>query len=405
MTKIGIIGGGASGIMAAITAARQGAQVTIFEHNSSLGKKILATGNGKCNFSNLNQNDNNYFSEHMEFPEKIIKQFTPQNTIAFFESIGMMVKDKNDYLYPATMQASTVLELLLLELGKQKVKIVTGIQILEISKKKNEFQMKTADSIFNMDKVILCCGSKASPKTGSDGSGYEYARKFGHTIVKPLPALVQVKCQGNYFKGISGVRTQANVSLFINGVYKDSNLGELQLTDYGISGIPVFQISRHIAKALERKEKVDVYIDFLPEVGMEQLSDFLEKRKNLSGDKTIEEFLCGLFQKKIIAMILKEYKLKSSRKIKEFSLEELKKLFMWIKKFYVQVIGTNSFEQAQICLGGVNVDEVDEKMQSKIVSGLYFAGEILDVDGKCGGYNLQWAWTSGYVAGFYGAKE
>ncbi|NTV79186.1 MAG: aminoacetone oxidase family FAD-binding enzyme [Clostridiales bacterium] len=288
---------------------------------------------------------------------------------------------------------------------KQNVKIVTVIQILEISKKKNEFQMKTADSIFNMDKVILCCGSKASPKTGSDGSGYEYARKFGHTIVKPLPALVQVKCQGNYFKGISGVRTQANVSLFINGVYKDSDLGELQLTDYGISGIPVFQISRHIAQALERKEKVDVYIDFLPEVGMEQLSDFLEKRKNLSGDKTIEEFLCGIFQKKIIAMILKEYKLKSSRKIKEFSLEELEKLFMWIKKFFVQVIGTNSFEQAQICLGGVNVDEVDEKMQSKIVSGLYFAGEILDVDGKCGGYNLQWAWTSGYVAGFYGAKE
>jgi len=404
--NVGIIGGGASGIMAAITAARLGAQVTIFEHNNRIGKKILATGNGKCNFSNLNQDENSYFSEQMSFPEQILKQFTPLQSVDFFESIGMLIKVKNDYLYPATMQASTVLDLLNLELEKQKVVIVTDIQITDIRKNTNKdgFLIQTAEKNWEMDRIILCCGSKASPKTGSDGSGYRLAEKFGHNIVKPLPALVQVKCKENFFKIISGVRTLANVSLYINGALKDSDLGELQLTDYGISGIPVFQISRHISRSLEQKEKLEVFIDFFPDITNEHLQLFLENRKNMFQDRTIEEFFCGIMQKKLTTMILKEYNMAPSRKIRDISLSELEKLFIWIKKFPVKVIGTNSFDQAQICMGGVSVDKIDTKMQSKIVSDLYFAGEIVDVDGKCGGYNLQWAWSSGYVAGMNAAK-
>ena len=406
MKKIGVIGGGASGIMAAITAARMGAQVTIFEHNSRIGKKILATGNGKCNFSNLNQDENNYFSEQMSFPENILKQFTPVQTVAFFESIGMLIKEKNNYLYPATMQASTVLELLSLELEKQKVAIVTDTQITDIQKntKKDGFVINTMEKTWEMDRIILSCGSKASPKTGSDGSGYKLAERLGHSIIKPLPALVQVKCKGNYFKSISGVRTLANVSLSINGKLIDSDLGELQLTDYGISGIPVFQISRHISRALEQREKIDVFIDFLPDIKNEQLLLFLENRINIFKDRSLEDFFCGILQKKLITMILKEYNMASSHKMRDLSLADMEKLFLWIKKFPVSVTGTNSFDQAQICLGGVSVDKIDTKMQSQIVRDLYFAGEMVDVDGKCGGYNLQWAWSSGYVAGMNAAK-
>ena len=398
--KVVIIGGGASGMMAAVTAASNGAEVTVIEHKDRIGKKILATGNGRCNYTNLVQKPECYHSDNPEFVWKVYEQFDVKKTLEFFEEIGVYAKEKNGYVYPNSEQASAVLDALRMELERLHVKIMTETNCSEIRKAKNGFRTVTDKGIFSSDAVILSTGSKASPVTGSDGSGYTLAKQFGLHIVPVLPALVQLRCKEKFYKSISGVRTQAEVSVYADGHFLGKDTGELQLTNYGISGIPVFQISRYAAKALYKKKNVCAVINFMPELTDSEFEKMLRQRIVMRPTKTMEEFFTGLFNKKLSELWLSLCHINRRIQVGNLTENEIQKLIKIIRQFETEVIETNGFEQAQICCGGIDTREVNPKtMEVSGISGLYLTGELLDVDGICGGYNLQWAWSSGYVAG------
>lgn len=254
--KVAVVGGGASGMMAAISAAGEGAEVTLFEKNDRVGKKILATGNGKCNFSNKVMSADCFYGTGSVQVEKYLQRFGTADTIHFFEQLGMRVKDRNGYLYPASEQASTVLDVLCMELARRKITVKTQSGVKSIRKENEKLEIRTAAKESSLwDAVILTCGGLASPKTGSNGDGLYMARALGHDIVTPVPALTALRCEGDFWKSITGVRCEAKIDLVVDGETVLGESGELQFTDYGISGIPVFQISREAAYALEARKK------------------------------------------------------------------------------------------------------------------------------------------------------
>lgn len=400
---IGVVGGGAAGMAAAIWAARSGAEVTILEHMDRVGKKILSTGNGKCNLTNQNLSSDYFHSENLEFADQILVQFGLEETIRFFLELGIYTKNRNGGLYPYSEQASAVLDVLRMELKKRKVSIQCGVKIKEIKAQKG-FLIITENSRMHFDRVILASGSRAAAATGSDGSGYQFARAFGHKIIKPLPALTQLKSDAKWLKGTQGVRCDAKVSLYIEGQKRVEDRGELQLVEYGISGIPVFQISGLAARALDRGEKTDVLIDFLPDFSRDYLKSFLINRLQASPHKTMEEAFIGLFNKKMIPFLLKVSDFKMNDMACCFNDVQIEKLIQCMKECRISISETNGFQNAQTCTGGVDTHEISQYMESRLVPGLFFAGEVVDVDGLCGGYNLQWAWSTGYVAGKSAAK-
>ena len=405
--KIGIMGAGASGMFAAVTAAKLGADVTLIEKKDRVGKKILATGNGKCNFTNRFLKNSDYNSQYKNIYIDYISQFDQKDTISFFESIGMLIKEKNGYCYPRSEQASTVLDLLRLQLKTFGVKVLTDCCPVTIQKKKKNFEviLKNNKKLY-FDRIILACGSFAGEKAKDNFSGYNYARDFGHTIIPVVPSLVQVRAKGKEFKAISGVRCEATVSLYIDNKMVAGETGELQLTDYGISGIPVFQLSRHVSYGVYEKKKIKAIIDFLPEYTMEEWLSFVSNKwEQTDKNITIEEFFQGFLNKKLNLMFLKLSGLKSELPLKQLNFSKVIAAFQHMKCWEIEVEGTNPYENAQVCAGGVSLEEVTANLESKLVPGLFFAGELLDVDGRCGGYNLQWAWTSGYISGKNAASK
>lgn len=416
MRQIVIIGGGAAGMMAAITARRAGAHVVILEQKDRVGKKILSTGNGRCNFTNTYQMPDCYRSQNESFPWKVVEAFPAEKTVAFFDELGIYAKDRNGYLYPNSDQAASVLDVLRMELARLQVEVHTEERVRKITPDgKKHFQICTETGVWQADAVIVTAGSKAAPNTGSDGSGYELARQLGHKIIPVVPALVQLQCKEKFYKTLSGVRVQGKVSVVsgndrtLNGKQGDGrnggkllaeDTGELQLTGYGISGIPVFQVSRYAAYALQEKRSVTAVLDFLPELSEKEVYELFQKRIRNHPERTPEELFTGLFPKKLSQVIIQEAGLIRQKACGTFQKKEISRLVSLVKAFRTEVTKTNSFEQAQICAGGVDTCELNSStMESKKVPGLYFAGEIVDVDGICGGYNLQWAWSSGYVAG------
>lgn len=395
--RVCIVGGGAAGMMAAIIAAREGAAVTVLEHNEKTGKKILATGNGRCNLTNLYQDASCYHSQERNLAWEVLEQFDVQKTIRFFSELGIYTKNKNGGLYPSSMQASSVQELLEMEARYRKVKIkcrehVTGIQVLQEAAKP-VFQVKTETWSYEADAVILACGSKASAIEGADGSGYTLAKSLGLKVIKPLPALVPLKGKGTYFTKWAGTRVEGKVILKAGAQILDTAEGELQLTDYGISGIPVFQLSSQAARLLDSNVPVSVELDFLPDFDEKGLEEFLKRRENACPYKTQKELLTGLLPKKL-ADVLSEGK------------TDRKTLVQRIKRFAVEIKGTKAFDMAQVCSGGVSLTEINPKtMECRKIPGIYLAGELLDTDGICGGYNLQWAWSSGACAGYAASKR
>lgn len=389
--QVVITGAGASGMMAAIMAARNGAAVTVLEQNEKPGKKICATGNGKCNFSNLVMPEDAYRGTHPEFVKDAFAQFSVKDTVEFFKELGIFPLDRNGYLYPRSNQAQSVVDVLCMEASHLGVKIKTNEQVTAIETAKNgkKFQVLTKGWHYEADALILANGSKASSISGSDGSGYELAKKMGHRIIPVYPALTALKCKGPAFKTWAGVRTEGKVSLFINGKFHKSERGELQLTEYGISGIPVFQISTYAIRAVHEGKKVELRVDFLPELTEEETRELLHARKKACPYKNEKELLVGLFPEKLSKVLTSQ-----------------KHLLSAIKEFPLEVQDGMSFFQAQVCSGGVDTSQVNtHTMESKLCRNLYFAGELLDIDGTCGGYNLQWAWSSGVAAGIHAAKE
>lgn len=398
--KVGIIGGGASGCMAAIMAADAGAEVTVLEKNDKLGKKILMTGNGKCNFSNLSFSNACYYSAHKERAQAVFEQFTPADTVTFFEQLGMRVRNRGGYLYPASEQASTVAKVLQYALEERSVRIIYQAIVKRVAKEKGVFTVRCQDgSCYRFDRLIIACGGQASPKTGSDGSGCYLAGQFGHTVVPLVPALVQLRCEGGFFPDIAGIRCDARLQLIVDGNVAGQERGELQVTEYGISGIVVFQLSRMAAYALAQGQQTRMSIDLLPDVDQTALAEFARQRYERYRHRTVEGFFTGILQEKWISYFAKLHGFLPTDRMEKHTLKQVQKLLFHMKCFQVTVTGTNSFQNAQVTAGGIRLEEVTDQLESRLTDGLYLAGELLDVDGKCGGYNLQWAWSSGYTAG------
>lgn len=404
MKKIIIVGAGASGMTAAIAAARQGAHVTVLEKMEKPGKKLLITGNGRCNLTNRDLSiENDYRGAGEDFVKQVLEQFTVEDTLAFFGELGLLTRDRNGYIYPYTDQAGTVLELLLQEMRRLKIKMKYGESVTEIQKTAAGFLVHTAAWSYPCDHVILCTGGKAAPRTGSDGSGYALAASCGHSIKPVYPALVPLKAGGDLPRMLSGTRNQAALSLEIDGKIRHREEGELQWTDYGVSGIVVFQLSRFAAAALAKKRKVRLHIDLMPEYTAEEIKELLVQKDERFPEETAQELLTGILKKKTAAALVKKAGKKAcSEKGQDF----FRTALSFLKDLTLEITGTKSFDMAQVCAGGVPAAEVSAKtLESLKMPGLYLAGELLDVDGICGGYNLQWAWSSGYTAGCRAGRE
>ena len=405
--EIIVVGGGASGMMAAIQAARRGAFVTILEHMEAPCKKLLATGNGKCNYTNKAQGLDKYYGENPAFVLPVLEQFDVSNTLDFFQSCGVYPKDKNGYIYPYSEQAASVKQILLMEAARLKIKIICNCGIRSIKKEKNRFIFNTKDGIYSSDCCILATGGKTLRASGSDGSGFLYLDNFRHHIIDVVPGLVGLQGKQAFFKDIAGIRAGISLKLYIDNQEKAAEKGELQLTNYGISGIVVFQISRIANRALAEHKNVHVKLNFLPEFSKEETKKVLSAcMYETTDNRSCEQALIGLFPNKLIPVLLQEAKINAQAESKKLSALELDQLTRQIRQFRVDITGWNNFDTAQVTAGGVDTNEIDNySLESKLESGLYFAGEMIDIDGICGGYNLQWAWSSGYVAGLHAATE
>lgn len=395
-----VIGAGASGMMAAITAARRGKSVAILERMNKPGKKILATGNGKCNFTNDNM-DTSCFHGNIQLIQSVLSRFSKEEALSFFHEIGIWPKEKNGYYYPNSGQAASVAEALKHELDRLQVPVYLEQEVFDLFPDKYGFRIKTVQTSYTCRNVIIASGLLAAPKLGSDGSMFSLIKELGHRFVPVLPALCGFYAKGMQFSKVAGVRCDANLTLKIDGNTAATEQGELQLADYGISGIPVFQISSPAVRALYEKKSVTVVIDFLPDISLETLNtEFAMRIGKCETDENADWLLRGLLNQKLIPVLLKYAGIRSDEPLKNISLEKLERLSAGIHDYPVTLEKVRDFEFAQVCIGGIRTEEINEKtLESRLLSGLYFAGEILDVDGICGGYNLQWAWSSGYVAG------
>lgn len=393
-----VLGGGASGCMAAISAAENQTRVLILEHKDKIGKKILATGNGKCNFTNADIRGQ-YYRGNTELAMDVIARFGKEDTLAFFREIGVYPFCKNGYYYPYSQTAASVVEALSGELDRRGVRVECSVTISAIEHTKYGFCLMAGNKRYQCRKLILATGLLASPKLGSDGSALDLIKSLGHRFTPIVPALCAFYADGFAFRQAAGVRTDAKVTLYVEKKKVAEDSGEIQLTDYGVSGIPVFQISRFASRSLYEKKKVTLTMDFCPIMEEETLREELTRRLK-KGNISLLQILNGLFPNKLIHAIIAYAQLDHKTLATDLKKEELQRLIQSIKCCEVTLDKPREYEFAQVCAGGIRSNEIDRHtLASAIVPGLYFCGELLDVDGICGGYNLQWAWSSGKVAG------
>ena len=394
--KVIVIGGGASGMVCAIRLARRGINVEIVEKNSSVCKKVLITGNGKCNYFNSDISVNHYRSNNTQFLDNIITNDNINKVIEFFNNIGIVPRIKNGYYYPYSNTAATIKNLLLLECIRLNIKITTDTIVKDIIKN-DKFILKTNNDDIICDKVVLSVGSIASIK--DEYNGYNILKKLGHNIIKPLPALVMLEGGGNYFKDWAGIRVDASVSLYENNKYIDKQIGEVQLTNYGISGICIMNLSGRVSRIIDNKSRASLKINFIPFIDKNDGYNYLDNRNKLLKGKTIIEMLESIINYKLLYVILKICHIDNNLTWDMLSDDKKNILVDNIFNFNFDIKCTKDFLSAQVVSGGVSLDEVTEKLESKKIKGLYITGELLDVDGDCGGYNLGFAWISGMIVG------
>jgi predicted Rossmann fold flavoprotein len=403
-----IIGGGAAGMIAAIAARRNGADVTILERNSRIGRKILATGNGRCNLTNVNIDVSKYHGRNPKFIYGAISRFNYDMTIDFFESLGIAPKVEDEgKVFPMSGQASSVLDVLRYEIESNEVNVVCDANVYDVQKKKQFEATISGGKTYRGERVILCTGGKASPNLGSNGSGYALAERLGHSAIEPFPALVQLKLNALFLKSVMGVKFEGRADVVANGKVLRSESGEILFTEYGISGPPILQLSRTAGEHVLKGDKVFIRLDLVESTDEEELKYYLIERFSRCPKKTFSFALVGFINKRLIPVVLKQAGIGDINKpCKNISENECSKIAHILKDWELEVTGTNLWSSAQVTAGGINVNEIESRtMESKLVPGLYFAGEIVDIDGDCGGYNLQWAWSSGYLAGESAAKS
>ena len=403
-TEIAVIGGGASGLMAAITAKKSGKEVVILERKDRILKKVLITGNGRCNITNVNANISNYFGKNISSVENILNRFTPQDTMDFFNGLGIVCNEENrGKVYPLSGQASSVVDALRFEAEKLGIKIETEFYVRKIEKDGFKFKIYSEDrKKIEAGRVILAAGGQSYSELGSNGSGFELAKELGHSVTKLSPSIVQLKTEKNQVKGLQGIKTDVAVTAYGDNKKICTYDGELLFTDYGISGNVVFNISF----VMPLYKNVEFEIDFMEKFDYNELYEMLKERKKIMSHLTMENYFNGMINKKLGQFLSKVSGIeKLSKPVKDLNDSEIRKLCTVLKKYRIKILDTTGFKNAQVTAGGVSLNEVNtETLESKIVKGLYFSGEVLDIYGECGGFNLQWAWASGYIAGKNAAK-
>ena len=397
-----IIGGGAAGLTAAITLSRAGEKVLLLEQNNRAGKKLLATGNGRCNLTNRTVSAAHFHSHDPAFVAAALAGHGTERVERFFEELGLpLVEGKAGQLFPLSLQASTVVEMLLHAAQRAGVTIQTETTITGIVRNEEGFTVRSADHSWHAEQIVLAAGSPAAPQLGGGMGGLELAQRLGHTVHPPHPALVQLESDAPWLKHIAGVKTEGIARLHANGEPVAEQRGDLLFTPYGISGLAILDLSRAASLALSEGAWCQLKLDLLPRFTKEQLTQLLLRRIDPVSDKPIALWLSAFLPKKLIPILLEQAKC-TAKSERELGRKQINRLAHGIRNFTLPITDTHGFKHAEVATGGVDVSEVDPvTMGSRIVPGLYFGGEILDVVGDRGGYNLHWAWVTGLKAGNY----
>lgn len=394
--EVFVIGGGASGLVAAIAAARNHATVTIIEHNPKIAKKLLATGNGRCNYTNVLATSENY--NHPDFVKPAFDVFGPEKTVEFFESLGIIPKTEDEgKTYPLSEQASSFYDVFSYEIQRLGINVILESSVVRLTKTKQGFLIFSTDgSKYEADKVIIATGGKALPKSGSDGSGYLLAESLNHTLTKIYPSLTKLKLNYPYLKQLDGVKIPGTVELIFNNESLQKESGDVLFTSYGISGPTILQLSRKAIDLHLQHQEVFIKVQLVTQLTKSEVKKILFYDSN----RPLEIALAGIINKKFIPVLMKEVKIEPMTLISNIPLKAMMKLIDFLYDWRFEVIGYKGFEDAQVTVGGIRIEEINSMtMESKIHPGLFFCGEIIDIDALCGGYNLQWAWSSGYLAG------
>ncbi|MBP3633131.1 MAG: NAD(P)/FAD-dependent oxidoreductase [Oscillospiraceae bacterium] len=399
--KVLVIGGGASGMMAALTAAEDpNNTVTLLERQNRVGRKLLATGNGRCNLSNIHADVSHYHGEDPGFVRFALERFGVDDTLTYFKSLGLLtVTEDSGKVYPFSDQANSVVDVLRFALERHGVQVLCSREVISIGKKARGYTVKTAEESFYCDKLIVACGGAAGSKLGGTDFGYRLLASMGHSCTSLSPSLVQLKTDTSFTRSLKGVRADAKLTLKQNGTTLLENRGEVQFTDFGISGPAVFEISRY---ASDRKDLL-LLLDLLQPMQEEELCDFLLQKQSGAPEAPLEDFLTGVLHNRLGRVVLQYLGLELSLPA---SAADCKKVAHLIKFFPLTITGTMGLEQAQVTAGGVPTSEFrPDTLESRRNPGLFATGEVLDIDGDCGGYNLQWAWSSGRLAGKLGGNK
>ncbi len=394
---IGIIGGGAAGMAAALAASEnENAQVLLLERQARVGKKLSATGNGRCNLTNLHANQGGYHGEEASFADFALTKYNVENTLNWFRSLGLFtVAEASGRVYPYSDQANSVVDVLRFALEKPNIRLETGFEVEKVRKNGDVFLIEGTGGSFECDKLIIACGGLAGTKLGGSMSGYKLLRSFGHKCTKLRPTLVQLKSSWPGAASLKGVRANCRARILYNGEIFAQSEGELQFTEYGLSGPVIFEISRDVCA--QRGQWV-CRLDLLPEIDESTLKAELLRRKltNLP----VSELLTGILHNRLGRVLTKSVGISDYVPVSQLEDYEIEAVFKAVKGFEVALTEPLGMDSAQVTAGGIVTKEFDpETMESRLVPGLYACGEVLDIDGDCGGYNLQWAWSSGRLAG------
>ena len=407
--KVLVLGGGPAGMTAALAAARAGAEVSLLEQNERIGKKLLLTGNGKCNYTNLELDVARYDTDGPDFVRELIKRYPPKAIIRFLEELGVPPLSRHGgWIYPHAEQAAAVLNALRAALEREKAAVRTGTRVLGIQReKKGGFRIRTEEKPLYADRVILALGGSALAKTGSDGSGFRYAEELGLKLETPRPALCPLRSterENPFFRAAQGVRVPAELTLFVDNAARGRESGELQLTKEGFSGIAVFQLSLFAGRALAEKRKTELCINFLADFTAD--TDFFARRLSMPFATDLEAVGNGLVPKNLWGALLRRAALTPQQAVKRGDWELAKRLSAALTASRFTLQGLGSFEKAQVSAGGIALSELSgQSLSFRRVPGLYAAGEILNVTGPCGGYNLHWCFASGLSAGQSAASD
>ncbi len=395
-----VIGAGAAGLIASITAARAGYTVTLLEQNRKIGKKILVSGNGKCNIDNKYISNNRFHGQNPDFIQEVLEDHDFNIVKKFFTSIGLeLIEGKEGKMFPMSLQAGSVVELLEYEAKRAGVQILCDCVVTSIDKKAELFTVETSQGVKSGKKLLLSSGSPAAPQLGGSNSGYAFATKMGHTLIPRHPSLVQLCSEERWVQECAGVKVAGIAQLYANGEYITEKKGDLLFTNYGISGLAILDLSREVSTRLANFDYCELNLDLMPELSKEKLTNLLLNRIEEGSLKPLVLWLQGVLNKKLIHIILEQSKCKAKLE-RELNRKEVGKLVYAIKNLKLSINDTKGFKGAEVATGGINTTEVNpQTMESKLVPDLFFAGEILDVDGDRGGFNFHFAWVSGLRVG------